>query len=97
MRALRPLGQGSLGFINDKSEFSISNLKSKSVVNWLFIFWNTGSWAVAWARLARDSDAALEKVVLTLDTFSIPTPNVLTSFFTKFSVWGVIVASATVY
>ena len=70
-------------------------VKSKSFVNWLFIFWNTGSWAVACALLARDSDAALENVVLTLETFSIPTPNVLTSFLTKFKVCGVIVASVT--
>ena len=71
-------------------------LKSKSVVNWLFIFWKIGSWAVACALRARDSDAALEKVVVTLETFSIPTPNVLTNFLTKFSVCGVMVASATV-
>lgn len=50
---------------------------------------------MAWARRARDSLAALENVVLTLETFSIPTPNVLTSFLTKFKVCGVMVASAT--
>lgn len=65
------------------------------VVNWPFIFWNTGSWAVACARRARDSEAALENMVETLETFSKPTPNVLTSFFTKFSVCGVILASDT--
>jgi len=75
-----------------KSEFY---LKSKSVVNWLFIFWKIGSCAVACARRARDSDAALENVVTTLETFSMPTPNVLTSFLTKLRVCGVMVASAT--
>ena len=74
----------------------ITYVKSKSVVNWLFIFWKIGSCAVACALRANDSDAALENVVTTLDTFSIPTPKVLTNFFTKFSVWGVMVASATV-
>ena len=73
-----------------------THVKSKSVVKWLFIFWKMGSWAVAWALRARDSEAALENVVVTLETFSIPTPKVLTSFFTKFRVCGVIVASATV-
>ncbi|MPC17611.1 hypothetical protein E2C01_010473 [Portunus trituberculatus] len=34
-------------------------MKSKSVVNWPFILWNTGSWTVACARLASDSEAAL--------------------------------------
>lgn len=70
-------------------------LKSKSLVNCCFIFWNTGSWAVIWARLARDSLAAVENCWLTAETFSIPIPNVLTSFFTKFRVCGVIVASLT--
>ena len=39
-------------------------------------------------RLASDSDAADEKVCVTFDTFSIPTPNVDTNFLTKFSVCG---------
>lgn len=50
---------------------------------------------MACARRASDSEAALENMVETLDTFSRPTPNVLTSFLTKFSVWGVILASDT--
>lgn len=33
-------------------------VKSKSLVNWPFIFWKTGSCTVAWARRAKDSDAA---------------------------------------
>ncbi len=65
------------------------------VVNCPFIFWKTGSWAVAWARRASDSEAALENMVETLETFSKPTPKVLTSFLTKFSVCGVILASDT--
>ena len=44
---------------------------------------------------ARDSEAALENIVETLDTFSRPTPNVLTSFLTKLRVCGVILASDT--
>lgn len=66
------------------------------MVNWPFIFWKTGSWAVACARRASDSDAALENMVETLETFSNPTPKVLTSFLTKLSVCGVILASDTV-
>lgn len=50
---------------------------------------------MAWALLARDSEAALENMVETLETFSRPTPKVLTSFLTKFRVWGVILASET--
>lgn len=70
-------------------------LKSKSAVNCPFIFWNTGSWAVAKARRARDSEAELEIVVDTVDTFSTPMPNVDTTFLMKFKVWGVTVASET--
>jgi len=45
--------------------------KSKSVVNWTFIIWNTGSCTVARARLARLSDAALLNCALTeLEIFS---------------------------
>jgi len=50
---------------------------------------------LTWTRLANDSDAALEKVCVTLDTFSMPTPKVDTSLRTKFKVWGVIWARAT--
>lgn len=74
-------------------------IKSKNpllpVVNCPFIFWKTGSWAVAWALRANDSEAALENMVETLETFSKPTPKVLTSFLTKFRVCGVILASDT--
>lgn len=51
--------------------------KSKSVVNWTFIIWNTGSCTVARARLARLSDAALLNCALTeLEIFSgTPTSN----------------------
>lgn len=41
---------------------------------------------MAWARWASNSDAALENVVNTLETFSNPTAHVLTSFLTMFSV-----------
>ena len=51
---------------------------------------------MAWALLAKDSDAADEKVLDTLEAVSNPIPNVLTSFFTKLNVWGVIRAAATV-
>lgn len=74
---------------------SLDTGKDSPVVNWPFSFWKTGSWAVACALLARDSEAALENMVETLDTFSRPTPNVLTNFLTKFRVWGVILASDT--
>lgn len=73
----------------------VQHMGNQPVVNWPFIFWKTGSWAVAWARRARDSEAALENMVETLETFSNPTPKVLTSFFTKFKVCGVILASDT--
>lgn len=39
--------------------------KSKSAVNWVFIFWKTGSCTVACARRARLSDAAEENAPLT--------------------------------
>ena len=52
---------------------------------------------MAWALLARDSEAAEEKVLDTLEADSNPIPNVLTSFFTKLNVWGVIRAAATVW
>ena len=74
-----------------------SYLKSKSIENCSFSLWNTGSWAVAWALLARDSDAADEKVLDTLEADSNPIPNVLTNFFTKLDVWGVTRAAATVW
>lgn len=51
---------------------------------------------MAWALLARDSDAADEKVLDTLEADSNPIPNVLTNFFTKLNVWGVIRAAETV-
>lgn len=51
---------------------------------------------MAWALLAKDSDAADEKVLDTLEADSNPIPNVLTNFFTKLSVCGVIRAAATV-
>lgn len=50
---------------------------------------------MAWALLAKDSDAADEKVLDTLEADSNPIPNVLTNFFTKLSVCGVIRAAAT--
>ena len=72
------------------------NLKSKSAVNCVFILWKTGSCAVAWARLASDSEAALLNVdVTTLATlFSTPTPKVLTNLQTKLWVCGVTAVSA---
>lgn len=73
----------------------IKKVSHQPVVNCPFIFWKTGSWAVAWALRANDSEAALENMVETLETFSKPTPKVLTSFLTKFRVCGVIFASDT--
>jgi len=56
----------------------------------------TGSWAVAWARRAKLSEAALPNDPLAeLAIFSIPIPKVATNFFTKLKVCGVMVASAT--
>lgn len=72
-----------------------AHLKSKSEANCSLRRWNTGSCAVACARLARDSDAAVERVVDTLDAGSKPIPNVLTNFLTKLSVCGVIRALDT--
>lgn len=51
-------------------------VKSKSAVNWLFIFWKTGSCTVACARRARLSDAAEENAPLTvLVTLSVDIQN----------------------
>lgn len=50
---------------------------------------------MAWALLARDSDAADERVLDTLEADSNPIPNVLTNFFTKLNVWGVMRAAET--
>lgn len=51
-------------------------VKSKSAVNWLFIFWKTGSCTVACARRARLSDAAEENAPLTeLETLSVDIEN----------------------
>ena len=64
-----------------------SLLQDSPVLNWPFSFWKTGSCTVACAHQARDSEAVLENMVETLDMFSKPTPNVLTSFLTKLRVW----------
>lgn len=40
------------------SNLAPGTVKSKSLVNWLFIFWKTGSCTVARALRAKDSDAA---------------------------------------
>ena len=50
---------------------------------------------MAWALLARDSEAAEERVLDTLEAGSNPIPNVLTNFLTKLNVWGVIRAAGT--
>lgn len=58
------------------SFMALGCVKSKSAVNWVFIFWKTGSCTVACARLARLSDAAEENAPLTeLETTSVDIQN----------------------